>query len=215
VESGEGARGSSGPVRPVESFSNDREEAPSASHHLCFLCPRTGTASEEVPAALATEFSAQVYAMDANLAVPALMPLADRFARAYSFERNMTTVFIVFASVALLLAVVGLYAIVAHSVKTRTREIGIRRAMGATTWQMRDLVLRQAALPLAAGLTTGVSVSVALAPVLEPILVRVSAADPATLGAASLALTVSAIAGCLLPARHALQIDPAIVLRHE
>ena len=167
------------------------------------------------PAALATEFSAQVYAMDANLAVPALMPLADRFARAYSFERNMTTVFIVFASVALLLAVVGLYAIVAHSVKTRTREIGIRRAMGATTWQIRDLVLRQAALPLAAGLTTGVSVSVALAPVLEPILVRVSAADPATLGAASLALTVSAIAGCLLPARHALQIDPAIVLRHE
>ena len=71
------------------------------------------------PAALATEFSAQVYAMDANLPVPALMPLADRFARAYGFERNMTAVFMVFAAIALLLAVVGLYAIVAHSVRTR------------------------------------------------------------------------------------------------
>lgn len=167
------------------------------------------------PAALATEFSAQVYAMDTNLPVPALMPLADRFARAYAFERNMTAVFMVFASVALLLAVVGLYAIVAHSVRTRTREIGIRRAMGATTSQVSGLVLSQAAVPLVVGLTTGVFASVALAPVLEPILVRVSGTDPATLGGASFALAVSAVAGCLLPAQHALRIDPAIVLRHE
>ena len=153
--------------------------------------------------------------MDANLPVPALMPLADRFARAYGFERNITAVFVVFAAIALLLAVVGLYAIVAHSVRTRHLEIGIRRAMGASTWRIRGLVLSQAAAPLVVGLTTGVSVSVALAPVLEPILVRVSVADPATLGAAVFALSVSAVAGCLLPARHALRIDPAIVLRHE
>ena len=140
------------------------------------------------PAALATEFSAQVYAMDANLPVPGLMPLADRFARAYRFERNMTTVFVVFAALALSLAVVGLYAVVAHSVGTRTREIGIRRALGATTWQIRNLVLSEAAVPLVAGLTIGVSVSVALAPVMEPILVRVSGVDPAILGAASLDL---------------------------
>jgi len=167
------------------------------------------------PAALVTEFSAQVYAMDANLPVPALMPLTDRFARAYGFERTITAVFVVFAAIALLLAVAGLYAIVAHSVRTRHLEIGIRRAMGATTWQIRGLVLGQAAAPLVVGLTTGVSVSVALAPVLEPILVRVSVADPATLGPAVCALSVSAVAGCLLPARHALRIDPAIVLRHE
>jgi putative ABC transport system permease protein len=167
------------------------------------------------PAALATEFSAQVYALDPNLPVPALMPLADRFARAYAFERNMTAVFMIFAAVALLLAAVGLYAIVAQSVRMRTLEIGIRRAMGATKWQISGLVLSQAAVPLVVGLASGVSTSVALAPVLEPILVRVSAADPTTLGAASFALAVSAVAGCLLPARHALQVDPAIVLRHE
>ena len=167
------------------------------------------------PSTLEDEFSAQVYAMDPNLPVPALMPLADRFARAYSYERNMTTVFMAFASLALLLAVVGLYALVAHSVRTRTREIGIRRAIGATTWQISGLVLSHAAVPLVVGLTTGITASVALAPVLEPILVRVSAADPAILGSASFALAVSAVAGCLLPARHALRIDPAIVLRHE
>ena len=167
------------------------------------------------PATLEDEFSAQVYAMDPNLPVPALMPLADRFARAYSYEHNMTTVFMVFATVALLLAVVGLYAIVAHSVRSRTREIGIRRAMGATNSQVNSLVLSQAAVPLVIGLTAGVTTSMALAPVLEPILVRVSAADPATLGSASFALAISAVAGCLLPARHALLIDPAIVLRHE
>lgn len=167
------------------------------------------------PGALATEFSAQVYAMDPHLPVPAVMPLVDRFARAYQFERNMTSVFVLFASLALSLAVVGLYAVVAYSVRTRTREIGIRRALGATTWQIRNLVLSEAAVPLVVGLTIGVSLSVALAPVLEPILVRVSGVDPATLGAASFTLAASAVAGCLLPARHALQIDPAIVLRHE
>jgi putative ABC transport system permease protein len=167
------------------------------------------------PAALVTEFSAQVYEMDANLPVPGLMPLADRFSRAYRFESTMTTVFVVFASLALSLAVVGLYAIVAHSVRTRTREIGIRRALGASTSQIRSLVLSEAAVPLVVGLTTGILVSVALAPVLEPILVRVSSVDPATLAAASLTLAVSAAAGCLLPTRHALQIDPAITLRHE
>jgi putative ABC transport system permease protein len=167
------------------------------------------------PAALATAFSTQVEAMDANLPVPGLMPLVDRFARAYRFERNMTTILMGFAALALLLAVVGLYAVVAHSVGMRNREIGIRRALGASTRQIRNLVLREAAVPLVAGLTIGVSASAALAPVMEPILVRVSGIDPATLGAASFTLAASALAGCLLPARHALQIDPAAILRHE
>ncbi|MFA5910841.1 MAG: ABC transporter permease [Vicinamibacterales bacterium] len=167
------------------------------------------------PAALATAFSTQVEAMDATLPVPGLMPLADRFARAYRFERNMTAILMGFAALALLLAVVGLYAVVAHSVGMRNREIGIRRALGASTRQIRNLVLREAAVPLVAGLTIGVSASAALAPVMEPILVRVSGVDPAILGTASLTLAVAAVAACLLPARHALQIDPAIILRQE
>ena len=120
-----------------------------------------------------------------------------------------------FAALALLLAVVGLYAVVAHSVGMRYREIGIRRALGATTLQIRNLVLQEAAVPLIAGLTIGVSLSVALAPLLQPILVRVSGVDPAILCTASVTLAVGAVAACLLPARHALQIDPAIILRQD
>jgi putative ABC transport system permease protein len=167
------------------------------------------------PAALATAFSTEVEALDPNLPVPGLMPLVDRFARAYRFERNMTTILMGFAALGLLLAVVGVYAVVAHSVGMRHREIGIRRALGATSRQIRNLVLREAAVPLAAGLTIGVFASVAFAPVMEPILVRVSAVDPASLGTASLTLVVGAVAACLLPARHALQIDPAITLRQD
>jgi len=176
-----------------------------------FVFARTGVQ----PAALATAFSGQVEAMDANLPVPGLMPLADRFARAYRFERNMTTILMGFAALALLLAVVGLYAVVAHSVGMRYREIGIRRALGASTVQIRNLVLREAAVPLVAGLTIGVSVSVALAPLLQPILVRVSGVDPAILSTASVTLAIGAVAACLLPARHALQIDPATILRND
>jgi hypothetical protein len=167
------------------------------------------------PASLATEFSAAVYAMDPNLPVPGLMPLSDRFARAYRFESNVTAVLVVFSVLALVLAVVGLYAIVAHAVRSRSQEIGIRRALGATAWQIRNLVLREAFVPLVTGLAIGLSASVTLAPVLQPILVRISGIDPTTLGAASLTLAVTAFAACLLPARHALKIDPAIILRHD
>jgi ABC-type antimicrobial peptide transport system permease subunit len=167
------------------------------------------------PAALATAFSTEVDAMDPNLPVPGLMPLVDRFARAYRFERNMTTILMGFAALAFLLAVVGLYAVVAHSVGMRNREIGIRRALGASAGQIRNLVLCEAAVPLIAGLTIGLSVSMLLAPVMQPILVRVSGVDPSVLGIASLTLALGAVAACLLPARHALRIDPAITLRQD
>lgn len=176
-----------------------------------FVFARTGVQ----PATLATAFSTELEAMDANLPIPGLMPLADRFARAYRFERNMTTILMGFAALGLLLAVVGLYAVVAHSVGMRNREIGIRRALGASSRQIRNLVLREAAVPLVAGLTIGVSTSMAFAPVMEPILVRVAGVDPAVLGTASLTLLAGAVAACLLPVRHALQIDPAITLRQD
>ena len=167
------------------------------------------------PATLSTAFSAAVYAMDPSLPVPGLMPLRDRFARAYRFEGNTAIVLLSFAVLALVLAVIGLYAIVAQSVRARGREIGIRRALGATTWQIRSLVLSEAVRPLVAGVTIGVLASLTLGPLLEPILVKVSGTDPVILGAASLTLAITALAGCLLPARNALRIDPAIILRHD
>jgi hypothetical protein len=167
------------------------------------------------PASLSTAFSSAVYAIDPSLPVPGLMPLRDRFARAYRFEGNTASVLLSFAVLALVLAVIGLYAIVAHSVGARRREIGIRRALGATTWQIRSLVLSEAVGPLVAGVTIGVLASITFAPLLQPVLVKVSGTDPVVLAAASLTLTATALAGCLLPARNALRIDPAVILRHD
>jgi len=176
-----------------------------------FVFARTRVAPEN----LAPTFASQVYEMDANLPVPTPMPLALRFDRAYAFERNLLMAFLLFATVALLLAVVGLYATVAHSVSRRIQEIGIRMAVGATTRDIRRLVFRQGALPLGIGLVTGLAASLAVTRVLESVLVRVSPVDPATLVAVSLVMIIPAALGCLLPARHAVRVDPVVALRYD
>jgi putative ABC transport system permease protein len=167
------------------------------------------------PGSLATAFAREVYAMDPNLPVPALMPLTERLSRAYAFERNITVLFLIFAAVALLLATVGLYATVAQAVSRRTQEIGIRTAMGATARNIRRLVFWQAALPLGTGLAVGLGASLAVTRILESVLVRVSPGDPVTLLLASLVMIVAGILGCLVPARRAVRVDPAVALRDE
>jgi putative ABC transport system permease protein len=121
----------------------------------------------------------------------------------------------VFAGIALLLATVGLYAVVARSVRQRTREIGIRIALGATTDNIRYLVFAEAKLPVAVGLMAGIMGSFAVNRLLESQLVRVSPNDPVTLSSAPLILILAAILGCLFPLRQALLVDPVVALRHD
>jgi ABC-type antimicrobial peptide transport system permease subunit len=156
-----------------------------------FAFARTSVA----PRSLATAVRRQIYAMDPYLPVPALTPLAERFDRAYAFERNITVLFLVFAVVALLLASVGLYATISHSVRKRTQEIGIRVAIGATVRDVFMLVFRQGVLPVGMGLTIGLAVSLAVNRVLKSQLVGVSPGDPVALVAASAVLVLSAALG--------------------
>jgi putative ABC transport system permease protein len=123
--------------------------------------------------------------------------------------------FLIFATIALLLAAVGLYAVIAHSVSQRTQEIGIRMAVGGTARDILKLVFRQGMLPLGIGLTIGLGASVAVTPILKSALVGVSPADPLTLVVASIVLILAAMLGCLIPARHAMRVDPLVALRHE
>jgi putative ABC transport system permease protein len=167
------------------------------------------------PGSLATAFRRQIYAMDPYLPVPALMPLAERFDRAYAFERNITVLFLVFAAIALLLASVGLYAVISRSVSRRSQEIGVRMAVGATAGDIRELVLRQGMLPVGVGLIIGLAASFAVNRVLNAQLVGVSPSDPVTLVVAFAVLIFSAMLGCWIPARRAMRVDPVVALRHE
>ncbi len=167
------------------------------------------------PETLVDAFRRAVYALDPSLPVPALWSLNERFDRSYGFERRVTGVFVAFAAVALLLASVGLYAGVSRAVSTRTHEIGLRAALGATTRDIRGLVLRTAAAPVGLGVAVGAAGAIAVNRALASALVRVSPGDPTTLLLVAVVLVAAALLGCAIPARRALRVDPIVALRHE
>jgi ABC-type antimicrobial peptide transport system permease subunit len=133
----------------------------------------------------------------------------------YRDNRFNGVLFVIFAAIALLLASIGLYAVIAHAVSQRSQEIGIRAAMGATARDILTLVFTQGLLPVGIGLTVGLVAALALTPLLKAQLVGVSPADNLTLFVASATLVVSATLGCLIPARRATRVDPVVALRHE
>jgi putative ABC transport system permease protein len=133
----------------------------------------------------------------------------------YGNIRNHAVLFLIFAAIALLLASMGVYAVIAYSVSQGTQEIGVRMAIGATGRDILTLVFRQGMLPVGIGLTIGLAASFAVNRVLAADLVQVSPGDPITLVIASAALIVSATLGCWIPAHRAMRVDPVVALRHE
>jgi putative ABC transport system permease protein len=127
----------------------------------------------------------------------------------------MGTLFVMFAGIALLLASVGLYAVMANAVNQRTQEIGVRMAMGATARNILRLVFAQGMGQMAIGLPSGLAGAVVLTRVLTSVLTQVSPNDPGTFAGASLALILAAALGCLIPARRASSVDPVVALYHE
>ena len=124
-------------------------------------------------------------------------------------------VFAIFAAIALLMAAVGLYAVLAHSVTQRKAELGVRLALGANARDVSWLILKRAMLQLAIGLTLGIAGALALSRVMRALLVQISPTDPLTFAAITIILIVVALAACLVPVRRALRVDPLIVLRAE
>jgi putative ABC transport system permease protein len=129
--------------------------------------------------------------------------------------RVFGSLFAILAMIALVLAAVGLYAVMAYSVTQRTQEIGVRMALGAAAPQVSWLILRQGLLQLALGLTIGLAGAWFTSKALGPLLVNVKATDPSTFVAISLVLTLVALAACLIPARRATRLDPLTALRVE
>jgi predicted permease len=166
---------------------------------------------------LATTFRRELSGLDPDVLIW-LGPynLTDRLSMGfYGSIRNQTVLFLIFAAMALLLASMGVYAVIAYSVSRRTQEIGVRIAVGATARDILVLIVSQGMLPVGVGLPIGLAGAVAVTPVLKSLLVGVTPADSLTLFIASATLIVSALLGCWIPALRALRIDPVVALRHE
>ena len=126
--------------------------------------------------------------------------------------RFTALIFGVFASAALVLAVVGVYGIVAYGVTQRTREIGVRLALGAQPWTVVRMVLREGAAMAFVGVVLGVFGALSLTRLIQAMLYDVSPTDIPTFAAAAVLVTVVALGATLLPARRATRVDPKTAL---
>jgi predicted permease len=157
----------------------------------------------------------EVAALDPDLGVRDLKTV-DRQVRENLFRENtLATLTIALASLATLLAAMGLYGSLAYAVARRTREIGIRMALGAAPGKVRRLVLHDAALTLGIGIAVGVGASAAAGRLMQAALFGVRAWDPATCAGAVILLSLAALAGAGVPAHRATRVDPLVALRHE
>jgi putative ABC transport system permease protein len=163
------------------------------------------------PATLKSE----VYAVDADQPVMNVMSLDEAAIERTAlprFERHLLTVF---ASIALLIAAVGIYGVISFTVTQRTTEIGIRLALGAAQSDVASLVVSQGARLVALGLGAGLVGAAAGGQVIQSRLTNITAHDPATLVVAVLTFAGVGLSACLIPARRAMKVDPMVALRAE
>jgi hypothetical protein len=167
------------------------------------------------PATLGHAIRQAVQELDEDLAVPSLRTLDDALWLRNWRYRVFGTMFAIFAAIALLLASVGLYAVIAHSVSQRTREIGVRMALGAVTGDILRLVFRQGIQQLVLGLAIGLAAALWVTQILQAMLVGITPADPLTFTSVTLVLIMAGVLGCAIPARRAIRVDPVVALRNE
>jgi putative ABC transport system permease protein len=120
-----------------------------------------------------------------------------------------------FAASALLICAIGLYGLISYSVAQRTRELGVRLALGATGMAVMRLVLGQGVRTAAIGAAIGIAIAVGALRVMQSMLFRVSPADPITLAGVALGICAVALAAAYAPARRAMRVDPMTSLRHD
>jgi len=153
--------------------------------------------------------------VDPEQAFGRLQPLDELVDRSIADRRQAMELLAMVAGLALVLAITGIYGVLAHAVSSRTRELGIRMALGATTARVLGEVVQQAMLPVLGGLVLGLGAALAAAPVLRRFLFGVHPQDPRTLLAVALGLGLVALATNVLAARRTSRADPAQALQSE
>jgi len=169
---------------------------------------------EPTDAALAAARTA-VRQFDATLPIYDVRTMEQILGNSLARMRFSTTLMLAFSIVALILAAVGIYGVIAYSVSRRTREIGVRVAIGADARDVFELVLRQGMRPVLIGVLVGVVAALALSRVLGSLLYGVGAMNPPTFVAVAVVLVVVALLACYLPARRAMRVNPMVALRYE
>jgi ABC-type antimicrobial peptide transport system permease subunit len=158
---------------------------------------------------------AQVHAVDKDLALTQVSTLEDVVDRSMADVRFRTVLLSAFAGIALLLAALGIYGVLAYFVSQRSRELGIRLALGARPRALFRMVVGEGLKPVAAGAVAGLAGAIALTTLLRSLLFGVDPIDPATYGVATLALAAITFAACAFPAMRATRVDPLVALRDE
>ncbi|MFZ0924112.1 MAG: ABC transporter permease [Candidatus Acidiferrales bacterium] len=167
------------------------------------------------PMALANAVREQIWAVDKDQPVTGVMPLENMLSDYLAPRKLQSSLLGGFAGFALLLAALGIYAVLAFSVTQRTQEIGVRVALGAQQSDILRQVLSQGLKLAGSGVVIGVVGALALSQVLATLLFGVSATDPLTLSGAVAVLLAVAAAACYIPARRAMRVDPMVALRYE
>jgi predicted permease len=171
--------------------------------------------SERDPLLLASSLQGVVRQMDANLPVYDLKTM-ERVVEEDLFSARMVAVLsAAFAGLAALLAALGIYGVLAYVVVQRTREIGIRMALGAVAGHVRLLILREVGLMVLIGVAVGLPAAYGLARLSESLLFGVHASDPAVYAVGLGLIGLIALAACFIPARRATRVDPLVALRYE
>jgi len=184
--------------------------------------PRSGGSSTNLvirahgdPTNLAAAVRREVKAIDPDQPIAAVKTMDEWLSTATAGPRYRTLLLALFALVAAILASTGIYGVMSYSVNQRTREIGVRMALGARRLDVLKLVIRQGMILVILGVAIGLGGAVALTRVMSTLLFQVTPKDPLTFTVVGLFLTLVALVACYIPARRATKVDPLVALRYE
>jgi putative ABC transport system permease protein len=176
-----------------------------------YVVVRSASAPQEVVSAL----QSAILSLDDQLAIAHVRTMDQLLYESVAGSRFRAVLFGVFAALALALAMIGIYGVMAYTVSQRTHEIGIRMALGARRMNILRTILREGAGLALLGVAIGFVVALALSRTLAGLLFGVQATDPVTFGIVAALLLGVALAACYVPARRATRVDPMVALRHE
>lgn len=157
----------------------------------------------------------RIHRVDSQLALANVRTMDDWLSSTAAQPRLNTILLTIFAAIAMLIAAIGIYGVLAYSVNQRSREIGLRMALGATKASVLKLVVREGMLVALTGIGVGIVGGLALGRAISSLVFGVTAHDPRTFAIVGITLALVALAACLVPARRAAGVDPMIALRHD